>query len=101
MGSVAVAPILFPGSCRSLAVQDAASAVPISLNRHLNKHEFGRRCRNSNNSNAISETVSYPKYDRLLPCPTHKSPPRIEHLVVSQGGPVLQYISKALDLPHL
>lgn len=44
---------------------------------------------------------SYPKYDRLLPCPKHKSPPRIEHLVVSEGGPVLEYICKALDLPQL
>jgi len=101
MGSLAVAPMLFAGSCRSIAVLDAASAVPISLNKHLNKYEPGWCCRNSNNSNVIGETVSYPKYDRLLPCPTHKSPPRIEHLVVSQGGPVLQYISKALDLPHL
>ncbi|RHN49279.1 putative tRNA pseudouridine(31) synthase [Medicago truncatula] len=98
---VAVAPMLFAGSSRILGVPDTASAVPISVNKHLNKHEFGWCCRISNDSNAISETVTYPKYDRLLPCPSHKIPPRIEHLVVSQEGPVLQYICKALDLPHL
>lgn len=46
-------------------------------------------------------SLSYPKYDRLLQCPSHKSPPRIEHLVVSQGGSVLEYICEALDLPPL
>ncbi|PNX96960.1 RNA pseudourine synthase 6 chloroplastic-like [Trifolium pratense] len=116
MGSVAVVPMLFADSCRSIAVTDAASAFPISVNKHLNKHAFGWCCRSSNNTNAgetISSTTvagkltatsssnSYPKYDRLLPCPTHKSPPRIEHLVVSEGGPVLEYICKVLDLPHL
>ncbi|XP_010267715.1 PREDICTED: RNA pseudouridine synthase 6, chloroplastic [Nelumbo nucifera] len=43
----------------------------------------------------------YPEYTRLLPCPLQNGPPRIEHLVVSEGGPVLEYISKALDLPPL
>ncbi|XP_021294797.1 RNA pseudouridine synthase 6, chloroplastic [Herrania umbratica] len=43
----------------------------------------------------------YPEYHRLLPCPSHNGPPRVEHLVVSEGGPVLEYICKALDLPPL
>ncbi|XP_012568926.1 RNA pseudouridine synthase 6, chloroplastic [Cicer arietinum] len=119
MASVAVASILFAGSCRSLAVPSTARALHISLNKHLNKHAFGWSCRSSHNSSAAlagetessttdtgnltaaSSSNSYPKYNRLLPCPTHKIPPRIEHIVVSEGGPVLEYICKALDLPPL
>ncbi|CAK8544659.1 unnamed protein product [Lathyrus sativus] len=116
MGFVAVAPASFAGSCHNLAVPDIAIALPISLH----KYAFGWRCGSSHNSNAAltgeiasssidagnvtatsSSSNSYPKYDRLLPCPKHKFPPRIEHLVVSEGGPVLEYICKALDLPHL
>ncbi|KAM0937094.1 hypothetical protein DsansV1_C26g0195541 [Dioscorea sansibarensis] len=41
----------------------------------------------------------YPEYNRLLPCPQQNQPPRVEHLVVSEGGIVVDYISKALDLP--
>ncbi|XP_047950375.1 RNA pseudouridine synthase 6, chloroplastic-like isoform X4 [Salvia hispanica] len=44
---------------------------------------------------------SYPPYERLLPCPSQNGPPRVEHLVVLEGGPVLEYISKALDIPPL
>ncbi|RXH99380.1 hypothetical protein DVH24_011705 [Malus domestica] len=29
---------------------------------------------------------NYPEYTRLLPCPSDNGPPRIEHLVVSEGG---------------
>ncbi|KAE8721047.1 RNA pseudouridine synthase 6 [Hibiscus syriacus] len=50
---------------------------------------------------ATSSVNGYPKYDRLLPCPSDNGPPRVEHLVVSEGGPVLEYICKALDLPPL
>ncbi|KAE9452698.1 hypothetical protein C3L33_15402, partial [Rhododendron williamsianum] len=46
-----------------------------------------------------SFSSSYPKYHRLLPCPSENHPPRVEHLVVSVGGPVLEYVCKALDLP--
>ena len=42
-----------------------------------------------------------PKYGRLLPCPSHHGPPRVEHLVVKDGGTVLEYICKVLDLPPL
>ncbi|XP_047945125.1 RNA pseudouridine synthase 6, chloroplastic-like [Salvia hispanica] len=44
---------------------------------------------------------SYPPYERLLPCPSQNGPPRVEHMVVLEGGPVLEYISKALDIPPL
>ncbi|KAJ0974741.1 hypothetical protein J5N97_016706 [Dioscorea zingiberensis] len=48
-----------------------------------------------------SSPPRYPEYDRLLPCPQQNQPPRVEHLVVSDGGTVLDYICKALDLPPL
>nr|GMC78694.1 RNA pseudouridine synthase 6, chloroplastic isoform X1 [Ipomoea batatas] len=41
------------------------------------------------------------KYERLLPCPSENFPPRVEHLVVMREGPVLEYISEALDLPQI
>ncbi|KAK4258977.1 hypothetical protein QN277_005362 [Acacia crassicarpa] len=46
-----------------------------------------------------SSSTGYPRHDRLLPCPSPNSAPRIEHLVVSEDGPVLEYICKALDFP--
>lgn len=49
----------------------------------------------------ITINFSYPPYGRLLPCPSENGPPRVEHLVVTKGGPVLEYISNALDLPPL
>ncbi|KAG4948758.1 hypothetical protein AAZX31_15G101900 [Glycine max] len=124
MTSVAmtVASMLFSGSCRSLAMPAAARAVRISraaLVNNRNKHPPSWCCRSSHNSNtalageaeflttdagilnATSSSDSFRKYDRLLPCPSHKTPPRIEHLVVSEGGPVLEHICKALDLPPL
>ncbi|XP_073104636.1 RNA pseudouridine synthase 6, chloroplastic isoform X2 [Elaeis guineensis] len=55
---------------------------------------------------AVESTASalangYPEYKRLLPCPSQNQPPRVEHLVVSEEGVVLDYISKALHLPPL
>ncbi|KAL5775431.1 hypothetical protein ACOSP7_012988 [Xanthoceras sorbifolium] len=50
---------------------------------------------------ASSSVNGYLEYHRLLPCPPENGPPRVEHLVVSEGGPVLEYICKALDLPPL
>lgn len=45
---------------------------------------------------------SHEEYGRLLPCPAENVLPRnIEHLVVKEGGPVLDFITKALDLPPL
>uniref|UniRef100_A0A1D1YKR7 RNA pseudourine synthase 6, chloroplastic n=1 Tax=Anthurium amnicola TaxID=1678845 RepID=A0A1D1YKR7_9ARAE len=54
----------------------------------------------------ISSNTSLPgsgcyEYDRLLPCPSQNRLPRVEHIVVSGGGYVLEYISKELNLPHL
>lgn len=125
--AVAVASMLLSGGCRSFGVPAAARALRISrssLNKHHNKHALSRWFRSSNNSNTVlaietesstinnatssserylvhSQETSYTNYDRLLPCPSHKSPPRIEHIVVSEGGSVLEYICKALDLPPL
>ncbi|XP_075513767.1 RNA pseudouridine synthase 6, chloroplastic [Primulina tabacum] len=52
---------------------------------------------NSTSSVSISD-YSYPTYTRLLPCPSHNGPPRVEHLVVLEEGPVQEYISKTLNL---
>ncbi|XP_047317161.1 RNA pseudouridine synthase 6, chloroplastic [Impatiens glandulifera] len=41
------------------------------------------------------------EYHRLLPCPAQNGPPRIEHFVVSEDGPVLEYITRELNLPPL
>ncbi|KAJ8619925.1 hypothetical protein MRB53_028454 [Persea americana] len=97
-------------------------AAPISLVRTLaTTHALKKRRRNSvlssrgSNrppvcSSSKSEVVftdtnhssnGYPEYNRLLPCPLENGPPRVEHLVVSEGGNVLDYICKALDLPPL
>lgn len=46
-------------------------------------------------------TNGYPEYSRLLPCPSQSRPPRVEHLVVSEDGVVLDYICKSLNLPPL
>ncbi|GKV16052.1 hypothetical protein SLEP1_g26759 [Rubroshorea leprosula] len=50
---------------------------------------------------SASSVNGYPEYHRLLPCPSENGAPRVEHLVVSEGGPVLEYLCKALDLPPL
>nr|GEW71468.1 RNA pseudouridine synthase 6, chloroplastic-like [Tanacetum cinerariifolium] len=51
-------------------------------------------------STPISST-RYPEYGRLLPCPKENFQPRIEHLVVREGGTILDFITKTLDLPPL
>ncbi|GMH05324.1 hypothetical protein Nepgr_007164 [Nepenthes gracilis] len=50
---------------------------------------------------SASSVNGYPEYHRLFPCSSNGGPPRIEHLVVSEGGIASEYISKALDLPPL
>ncbi|XP_024984702.1 RNA pseudouridine synthase 6, chloroplastic-like [Cynara cardunculus var. scolymus] len=56
---------------------------------------------------AVTSTPSSPnsmrheEYGRLLPCPAESFLPRIEHLVVKDGGPVLDFITRALNLPPL
>ncbi|WOL00554.1 hypothetical protein Cni_G09267 [Canna indica] len=48
-----------------------------------------------------SSAHGFIKYNRLLPCLLHNQLPRIEHLVVLEEQVVLDYISKALNLPPL
>ncbi|KAG8365410.1 hypothetical protein BUALT_Bualt18G0102000 [Buddleja alternifolia] len=80
-----------------------------NINKHLDFNAANRRlsCEAtaysdvSTNSSIPTSNNSYPPYNRLLPCPSDNGPPRVEHLVVSEGGPVLEFISKALDLPPL
>lgn len=84
-------------------------ALPFSLiDNPLSRTSLRRNRAFSFHSPALSETstsaptsICYPEYHRLLPCPQQNGPPRIEHLVVSKEGPVLEYISKVLDLPPL
>ncbi|KAK7245835.1 hypothetical protein RIF29_40687 [Crotalaria pallida] len=120
--AVTVASMFFSGGCRTFRLPTAARALGLcrhALNKNYNKHALNRRSRRSRNSNTIlavetnsttvdtakltatSSSESYQNYDRLLPCPSHKSPPRIEHLVVSEEGTVLEFICKSLDLPPL
>lgn len=49
----------------------------------------------------VSFSNGHLQYTRLMPCPLQNGAPRIEHLVVKEGGPVLNYISNHLDLPPL
>ncbi|KAK4258976.1 hypothetical protein QN277_005361 [Acacia crassicarpa] len=119
MGSVTMAVMLASG-CRSLGMPMALlRTLDIShsaLIKHYNKRSLKwchpRSSHNSalasessrvysNNSTTTSSLNGYPKYDRLLPCPSQNCPPRVEHLVVSEGGPVSEYICKALDFPPL
>ncbi|PIA27524.1 hypothetical protein AQUCO_07700061v1 [Aquilegia coerulea] len=48
-------------------------------------------------------TSSFDGYQngRLLPCPLENGLPRVEHLIVLEGGPVLEFISRALNLPPI
>ncbi|KAM1005106.1 hypothetical protein ACFX2J_005182 [Malus domestica] len=71
------------------------------FSRSSNKRKSARQSLKQDVSQptAVSSANGYPEYTRLLPCPSDNGPPRIEHLVVSEGGPVLEYICKVLDLP--
>ncbi|KAA8515485.1 hypothetical protein F0562_018904 [Nyssa sinensis] len=75
-----------------------------SSNSHNGSRTFASQSSAPSDVASTTNTTSangYPEYGRLLPCPSQNGPPRVEHLVVSEGGPVLEYISKALDLPPL
>ncbi|KAI4298659.1 hypothetical protein L6164_032192 [Bauhinia variegata] len=107
----------------SLLASGCRSALPLPVVRKLgiphavlNKHVVSWYTRSSHNCNSAlasessrieannsttSSSNGYPKYDRLLPCPSQNRAARVEHLVVSKGGPVLEYICQALDLPPL
>ncbi|KAI7734747.1 hypothetical protein M8C21_003000, partial [Ambrosia artemisiifolia] len=59
---------------------------------------------NPDTSQTVStlKSVRHEEYGRLLPCPSENTLPRnIEHLVVREEGPILDFIAKALDLPPL
>ncbi|KAK4360961.1 hypothetical protein RND71_019913 [Anisodus tanguticus] len=55
----------------------------------------------SNSAAHVCAMNCHLRYGRLMPCPLQNDPPRVEHLVVAKEGSVLEYISKALDLPPL
>ncbi|KAJ0016908.1 hypothetical protein Pint_10916 [Pistacia integerrima] len=122
MGSVTVTlSSIFTSSCRSLGA--SVSLLPTLASTHV----YSPKKNHHNHENAVvvvslcsskttlahahafthtatsapSSFKGYPEYHRLLPCPSENRPPRIEHLVVSEGGPVLEYICKVLDLPPL
>uniref|UniRef100_A0A7N0UM65 Pseudouridine synthase RsuA/RluA-like domain-containing protein n=1 Tax=Kalanchoe fedtschenkoi TaxID=63787 RepID=A0A7N0UM65_KALFE len=106
-------------NCRALSFSAATLRRTLSL---FSTHHANRRCptplcppntiRTSFISNfSASPAITQPpspspasgelEYHRLLPCPTQTSPPRVEHMVVTEGGPVLDYITKVLNLPPL
>lgn len=79
------------------------------MGTHIRKEKWGC-CFSSSSSSSnlgLGSVVTAPsdngcpKYDRLLPCPSTSHPPRVEHLVVLEEGPVCDYISKTLNLPLL
>ncbi|XP_071720181.1 RNA pseudouridine synthase 6, chloroplastic-like [Rutidosis leptorrhynchoides] len=55
----------------------------------------------SSTPNPNHNSNRYSEYGRLLPCPAENLQPRIEHLIVKEGGPILDFITKSLDLPPL
>ncbi|KAE7995466.1 hypothetical protein FH972_000253 [Carpinus fangiana] len=114
-GSLSLASILANG-CRSsssrVALLRSLSTTHAALSKHYNKHVVAFSSGSSQSKLFACESSSpdvthnapvkgYPDYHRLLPCPSQNGPPRVEHLVVSEGGPVLEFICKALDLPPL
>ncbi|KAG2688244.1 hypothetical protein I3843_09G087100 [Carya illinoinensis] len=120
MGSASFASILANG-CRSFSLPMALARTLATSHAAFVKHYDNKNvtawssssgCSQSNgrvfacasSSSGVTTAAAvkcYPEYDRLLPCPSHNGPPRVEHLVVSEGGPVQEYICKALDLPPL
>ncbi|KAM1108555.1 hypothetical protein ACFX13_005263 [Malus domestica] len=119
MGPVSFSSMLANG-CRSFSAPAALvrplALTHVALSEHSNSYRQVKVAWFSRSSNkrksarqslkqdvsqptAVSSANGYPEYTRLLPCPSDNGPPRIEHLVVSEGGPVLEYICKVLDLP--
>ncbi|KAJ9689645.1 hypothetical protein PVL29_012369 [Vitis rotundifolia] len=110
---------LWNSNCRSFGTPVALARTLASSNVFSRRHKRVVWCSNNptftRELTASSDSVNrylrflvffasvscYPEYRRLLPCPSQNGPPRVEHLVVSEGGCVLDYISKALDLPPL
>ncbi|KAB2634074.1 RNA pseudouridine synthase 6 [Pyrus ussuriensis x Pyrus communis] len=119
MGPVSFSSMLANG-CRSFSAPAALvrtlALTHVALSEHSNSYRHVKVAWFSRSSNkrksarqslkqdvsqptAVSSANGYPEYTRLLPCPSDNGPPRIEHLVVSEGWPVLEYICKVLDLP--
>ncbi|KAF5782756.1 putative 23S rRNA pseudouridine(955/2504/2580) synthase [Helianthus annuus] len=85
--------------------------APVALQRALTAANHRHRHRHRHRHTAVASacqsmstlnSVRHEEYGRLLPCPSENVLPRnIEHLVVREEGPVLDFIAKALDLPPL
>ncbi|ONK61076.1 uncharacterized protein A4U43_C08F26010 [Asparagus officinalis] len=124
LASLLLSNSLLPSLCRASSAQKslkAASFIPssaLSTNSHVKTRRFNKDlCRVSKTKEIKASTPlssklkevevpkdsssGYPEYDRLLPSTLQHSPYRVEHLVVSEGGIVLDYICKALRLPPL
>ncbi|XP_077243554.1 pseudouridine synthase family protein [Tasmannia lanceolata] len=85
-----------------MALARALATAPV-LKKRSKKAAFLCRTSGAEIASTISNPSSngYPEYNRLLPCPLQNGPPRVEHLIVSEGGNVLEYICKSLGLPPL
>ncbi|KAI3676734.1 hypothetical protein L1987_86347 [Smallanthus sonchifolius] len=89
------------------------AVAPVAIQRtlaaatsHRHRHRYSSTA--SASGPAASRTIStlnsirHEEYGRLLPCPSENVLPRnIVHLVVKEEGPILDFITKALDLPPL
>uniref|UniRef100_A0A2P2KV95 RNA pseudouridine synthase 6ic n=1 Tax=Rhizophora mucronata TaxID=61149 RepID=A0A2P2KV95_RHIMU len=95
--------------CRALA---SAAGYSLSKHNHINelglcalvpsRRNFGCKSLKLDAEYTNAAPVNgYPAYNRLLPCPSHSSAPRVEHLLVSEEGLVIDFICRALDLPPL
>ncbi|XP_057794925.1 RNA pseudouridine synthase 6, chloroplastic-like isoform X2 [Salvia miltiorrhiza] len=112
-GGSAIITLLSASSFHQTLFSPTSLASSQSPFKHIHKHHGlnvvrkNLSCRTaapadcSTNLSIPTSTNSYPPYERLLPCPSQSGPPRVEHLAVLEGGPVLEYISKALDIPPL
>ncbi|KAL0535185.1 hypothetical protein IC582_029509 [Cucumis melo] len=97
---------------REVARTRANLSAPISTTCFTARRSFSLNssafpCESSTTDVNVTQTATnsaengYPEYHRLLPCTSFNAPPRVEHLVVLEGGPVMEYISKSLDLPPM
>ncbi|KAK9068920.1 hypothetical protein SSX86_013036 [Deinandra increscens subsp. villosa] len=89
-----------------VAIQRALAAVT-GHRRHRHHHQRYSSTAFASDPAASGTTstfnsIRHEEYGRLLPCPSENVLPRnIEHLVVREGGSILDFITKALDLPPL
>ncbi|KAM0064897.1 hypothetical protein Hdeb2414_s0003g00108421 [Helianthus debilis subsp. tardiflorus] len=76
-------------------------ALTAANHRHRHRHRHTAVASASQSMSTLN-SVRHEEYGRLLPCPSENVLPRnIEHLVVREDGPVLDFIAKSLDLPPL